>query len=120
MQGAYLELIITSGDESINGNSRISTGQNSVMINILTNDDPNGVLLFDTDSTELAVAEDFIGNDTDLTYVTFNITRDQGLFGDIQVTEFNCSVVVIGSLLMTCVFLFFLLCQQVNSCTIGC
>ncbi|XP_071965307.1 adhesion G-protein coupled receptor V1-like isoform X2 [Antedon mediterranea] len=59
------------------------TGPLSVVITILPNDDPYGVLRFPSNSREKNVAEDFYSGDESISETSFTIVRDQGLFSDV-------------------------------------
>jgi len=73
------------------GNERgvISLSHSSINITIRTNDNPNGVMAFNDDSRELIVAEDVIGELVNSTTATFTVSRKQGLFGHVKVSEFQ-------------------------------
>ncbi|XP_033109462.1 adhesion G-protein coupled receptor V1-like [Anneissia japonica] len=59
------------------------TGPMSVVIKILPNDDPFGVLRFPSDSRERDVAEDFYPGDEAITKTNFTVVRGQGLFSNV-------------------------------------
>ena len=63
----------------------ISSVHNTVTLTVPTNDDPNGVLKFASDTIELSVAEDYVSGEVNSSYARFDIVREQGSFGHVKV-----------------------------------
>ena len=62
-----------------------STDPLSILLEIRPNDDPYGVLIFTSSSTEREIAEDYYPGDNSTATTTFTVDRAQGTFGQVEV-----------------------------------
>ena len=57
----------------------------SILLEISANDDPYGVLVFPSSSTEREIAEDYYPGDNETSKAIFTVERAQGSFGRVEV-----------------------------------
>ena len=56
-----------------------------VYLEVLKNDDPNGVFQFPPTSREISIVEDFLPGQEESAVARFTVERTQGTFGMVQV-----------------------------------
>lgn len=84
--------LFVSDESTLEPQGVVATQHSTVTLTILTNDDPNGVLIFNSNSIELTVAEDYSDGAMNATYTTLEIVRRQGLLGDVKASfELECN-----------------------------
>lgn len=71
----------------------IGNTSNEVILTVVASDDPYGKFAFTTETESLTIAEDFYPGQESTTKATFTVERRQGIFGNVEVSNFTKSII---------------------------